>query len=114
VKSHKLIGSTRFDPQQKVKLKSVDGSTVETHGMVNAQVREGKLAIPMEFHLVNKQKDIEGDGIIGKDFLQNMRTQICYGSKMVRFKWNNLSCEELLISKGEIGRESREVKTITL
>jgi hypothetical protein len=114
VKSHKLIGSTRFDPQQKVKLKSVDGSIVETHGLVKARVREGKLEIPIKFQLVNKQIDIEGDGIIGKDFLQNMRAQICYGRKVVRFKWNNLSFEKLLISNGEIGKGSREVKTITL
>jgi hypothetical protein len=58
VKSHKLIGSTRFEPQQNFKLKSLDGSIVETHGLVKAQVREGELAIPMKFQLVNKQIDI--------------------------------------------------------
>jgi hypothetical protein len=84
VKSRKLIDSIRFDPQQ-VKLQSVDGSIVDTQWLVKAQVREGKLAIPMEFQLVNKQIDI-GNGIKGKDFLQNMRAQTCYGSKMVRFK----------------------------
>jgi hypothetical protein len=88
VKSHKLIGSTRFDPQQ-VKLKSVDGSIVETHGVVKAKVREGELEIPIKFQLVNKQVTIEGDGILGKDFLQNMKAQICYGNRTVKFKWKN-------------------------
>jgi hypothetical protein len=55
VKRHKLIGSTRFDPQQKVKLKSIDGSVVETLRLVEAQVRERKLTILMKFQLVNKQ-----------------------------------------------------------
>jgi hypothetical protein len=38
VKSQKLIGSTRFDPQRKIKLKSVDGSVVETNGLIEAKV----------------------------------------------------------------------------
>jgi hypothetical protein len=114
VKSHKLIGSTRFDPQQAVKLKSVDGSIVETHEVVNANIREGELEIPMQFQLINKQVDIEGDGILGKDFLQNMKAQICYGNRTVKFKWKNHSFEKQLICHKEIGREDKEVRTITL
>lgn len=114
IKSKRLIGSTRLDPQRKVRLKSVDGSIIETHGVVKARVEEGKLKIPMEFQLVSKQVDLEGDGIIGKDFLEKMGAQICYRSKTVKFEWNNFSFEKKLKSREEIGKESREVKTISL
>jgi hypothetical protein len=46
VKSTKLLGTTEFDPQQKVNVKSIDGSIVETHGIVNICVHEGELNIP--------------------------------------------------------------------
>jgi hypothetical protein len=91
ISSKKLIGTTEFEPQQKVRLKSFDGSVVETHGLVNAHVQEGKVEIPVEFQLVNKQVDLEGDGIVGKDFLQKMKAQICYESKSVNFQWQNFS-----------------------
>jgi hypothetical protein len=65
VKSQKLIGSTRYEPQQKLELKSVDGSVVETYGLIEAKVEEGSLKVPISLQLVNKQLDIEGDGILG-------------------------------------------------
>jgi hypothetical protein len=76
INSKKLINTTEFEPQQKVRLKSVHGSVVETHGLVKAQVLGGNMSIPMELQLVSKQVDIEGDGILGKDFLQKMKAQI--------------------------------------
>jgi hypothetical protein len=94
INSRKLIGTTEFEPQQKVRLKNVDGSTVETYGLVQAHVQEGRTSIHVEFQLVNKQVDIEGDGILGKDFLQKMKAQICYKDRSLSFEWNNL------ISKG--------------
>jgi hypothetical protein len=93
INSKKLISTAEFQPQQKVRLESVDGSVVETLGLVKAQVLEGKLSIPIEFQLVNKQVDIEGNGILGKDFLQRMKAQICYESRRVNFKW------KILVSK---------------
>jgi hypothetical protein len=70
VYSKKLIGTTEFEPRQKVIFKSVDGSIVETYGLVQAHLLEEKMSIPVEFQLVNQQVDIEGDGILGRDFLQ--------------------------------------------
>jgi hypothetical protein len=113
VKSKKLTGTTEFEPQQ-VKLKCVDGSVVETHGLVKAQVREGRASIPMEFQLVNKQVDLEGNGILGKDFLTKMKAQICYRSKSIKFSWKKFSFENKLTNTGQVEKESREVRTITL
>jgi hypothetical protein len=64
IKSPRLIGNTRFDPQQKIRLKLVDGALVETHGLIEAKVMEGNLRIPISLQLVSKQLDIEGDGIL--------------------------------------------------
>jgi hypothetical protein len=97
VKSKKLIGTTEFESQQKVRLKCIDGSVVETHGLVKTQVREGKVSIPMEFQFVNKQvisKETE------KDFLTKMKAQICYKSKSVKFKCKNFSFENKLTNTG--------------
>jgi hypothetical protein len=40
IKSPKLIGTTEFDPSQRVRVKCVDGSVVETHGMVKVCISE--------------------------------------------------------------------------
>jgi hypothetical protein len=80
---------------------------------VKAQVREGKFSIPMEFQLVNKQVDLEGDGILGKDFLTKVKAQICYDNNSVRFKWHNFSFEKKLTRAGQIEKESRKVRMIT-
>jgi hypothetical protein len=108
VKSQKLIGSTRFDPQRKIKLKSVDGSVVETNGLIEAKVEEGSLRIPISLQLVNKQLDIEGDGILGKDFLLKTRAQICYKQKRVNFKWQNSRSEKLLKATKKQKKEMRK------
>jgi hypothetical protein len=41
IKSPKLVGTTEFDPSQKMRVKCVDGSVVETHGAVKACLCEG-------------------------------------------------------------------------
>jgi hypothetical protein len=112
ISSKKLIGTTEFNPQQKIRLKSVDGSIVEMHSLLKAQVQEGKVEIPIEFQLIIEQVDLEGDGILGKDFLQKMKAQIRYENKSVNFKWRNVSFENKLTSKGETN--NREVRKITL
>jgi predicted aspartyl protease len=86
VKSTKLLGTTEFDPQQKVKVKSIDGSIVKTHGIVNICVHKGELNIPFDFHLVNKQVELVYDGIVGRDFLRHTRVKVCYVSNTVTFK----------------------------
>jgi hypothetical protein len=42
---NKLIGSTEYDPENKVKVKCVDGSTMETHGVVKARNEISNISI---------------------------------------------------------------------
>jgi hypothetical protein len=85
IKSPKLICTTEFDPSDRVRVKCVDGSIVETHGTIDTCVREGKKKIHFKFQLVNKQVDLAYDGIIGRDFLRNAKARICFKSNMVVF-----------------------------
>ena len=62
-----------YDPEKEVKLKCVDGSPVENHGVVEAKIVHGNSQIMNDFQLVNKQVDILCDGILGCDFLQHAR-----------------------------------------
>jgi hypothetical protein len=109
IKSEKLIGSTEFEPREKVKLKGVEGSIVETHGSVNARIHEGNATIPVVFQLVSKQVDIQGDGILGKDVLQKMKAKICYENRILELKGETFTiCKPLQdqyhSGKGESGR----------
>jgi hypothetical protein len=114
--SKKLIGETRFEPLQKVRLKSANGSIVETHGLVKAEIMEKDVSIPFNFQLVSHQLDMEGDGILGKDFLQEMRAQICYRNNTVTFNGERFNAKKTLLSKAQLEKEKGEhaVRTITL
>lgn len=59
IKSKKLISTTEFELQRKVRLKGVDGSVVETHRLVKAQAIEGNMSVPIEFQLVIRQIEKE-------------------------------------------------------
>ena len=72
INSRKVIGTTKFEPRRKTRLKSVNEAIIESHGIVAANVLEGSVSIPVEFQLVSKQVDLERDGILGKDFLQKV------------------------------------------
>jgi hypothetical protein len=65
VKSSMLASGTEFDPDQKVKIKSVNGSIIETHGTLVLHILGGGVVNPFKFHLVNKQVDLVYDGILG-------------------------------------------------
>jgi hypothetical protein len=64
-----LRGTAEFEPNEKVRVKSVDGSVIETHGSRETKIREGIVEIPFTFQLVSKQVDIKCDGILGRDFI---------------------------------------------
>ena len=83
LKGDKLIGTTEYDPKGKVRVKCVDGSPIETHGVVEARVELNSSSIVHGFQLVNKQVDIPCDGILGRDFLQNARARVSYESRTV-------------------------------
>ena len=38
LKGDNLIGTTEYDPERKVKVKCVDGSPMETHGVLEARI----------------------------------------------------------------------------
>jgi hypothetical protein len=68
LKGDKLIDSTEFDPGRKATVKSVNGSPIDMHGVVEKKVNLGDNPILHDFHLVSKQVDIPCDGILGRDF----------------------------------------------
>jgi hypothetical protein len=86
VKGEKLIETTEFDPRQKVKVKCVDGSPSETHGVVETKIIIGNNEIPHSLLLVSKQVDLPCDGILGRDFFQIAKATICYASRTVTLR----------------------------
>jgi hypothetical protein len=83
LKADKLIGNTEVDPKRKVKVKCVNGSPIETDGIVEVRVKLGSDLIPHDFHLVSERVEVPCDGILGRDFLAMARAKICYESRTV-------------------------------
>ena len=86
VKSYKLLGTAEFDPKDRVRVKSVERSVVETHSSIETRMREGGVDVPFQFQLVSKQVDLKGDGILGRDFLELMQARICYKERSLIFR----------------------------
>jgi hypothetical protein len=86
LKAEKLTGSTEVDPKRKVKVKCVNGSPIETDGLVEAELRLRSSLLPHKFQLVNEQVEIPCDGILGRDFLVSANARICYESRTVTLK----------------------------
>jgi hypothetical protein len=72
-----LLGTGELEPRDRVRVKSVEGSMIETHSSLETQILEGEMSISYRLQLVSKQVDLKGDGILGRDFLKAMRTRIC-------------------------------------
>jgi hypothetical protein len=77
VKSEELLSTAELEPRDRVRIKSVEGSIIETHGSLETQVRESEMNIPYRLQLVSKQVDLKGNGILRHDFLTAMRARIC-------------------------------------
>jgi len=60
VKSYKLLETAEFEPKDRVRVKSVEGCVIETHGSIETRIREGRIDIPFRFQLVSKQVDLKG------------------------------------------------------
>jgi hypothetical protein len=90
VKSEKLLGTAEFEPRERVRVKSVEGSTIETHGSLEARIFDGEVSIPYRLQLVSKQVDLKGDGILGRDFLKAMRARICYREQVLTFEYKGI------------------------
>jgi hypothetical protein len=82
-KGQNLIDSTEYDSERKVRVKSINGSLVETHQAMEAEISLENSSISHKFQLVNKQVDIPCDGILGRDFFRNAKAQICYNTQRV-------------------------------
>ena len=97
LKSRRLLGMAEFEPKDRVRVKSVEGSITETHGSTETKILEGSLQIPFHFKLVRKQVDLLGDGILGQDFKQ-MQTKICYQSRTLTFTYAGVTITKSLSS----------------
>jgi hypothetical protein len=58
------MGSTKYDPERKIRLKSGSGTLIETHGAIETEVNIENSSITHEFQLVSKQVNIFCDGIL--------------------------------------------------
>jgi hypothetical protein len=113
LKGEKLIGSTKYDPERRVRVKSVSGSLIETHGAIEAVIELKNSLITHEFQLVSKQIDIPCDGLLGRDFLRNAKAQICYETQCAKI---NGELIKMVSAKPEIAKteKRREAKKISL
>jgi len=96
LRSRKLLGTAEFEPRYRVRVKSVEGSVIETHGSIETKILEGSLQIPFRFQLVSKQADMLGDGILGRDFLQKMQAKLCYQNRTLTFTYAGVTITKSL------------------
>jgi len=75
VKSYKLLEISEFEPKDRIRVKSVEGSFIETHGSIETRIRGGGMDIPFYFQLVSKHVGLKGDGILGRDILNQRRPE---------------------------------------
>jgi len=90
VKSKKLLGTDEFEPWDRVCVNSIDGSILETHGSTETRIRADGVDIPYSFQLVSQQVDLQGDGILGHDFLKVMQAHICYKERLLTFQYEGI------------------------
>jgi hypothetical protein len=85
LKPNDLDKARTYNPDGRVKVNGVDGSIIETLGIVQTVVKADLLKIPFTFQLVNNQVDIPCYGILGGDFLEHAGARICYASGTLTF-----------------------------
>jgi hypothetical protein len=110
VKSYKLLGTAEFEPKDRVRVKSVEGYVIETHGSIEIWIRERGIVIPFRLQLVSQQVDLKGDGILECDFFKLMQARICYRERSLTFqhKWFVIHKELRSLQEPEI-RDCQEV-----
>jgi len=69
LKSRRLLGTAEFERRDRVRVKSVEGSVIETHGSIETKILEGSLQIPFRFQLVSTQLTCWETEIWGETFL---------------------------------------------
>ena len=78
VKSYTLLGSAESEPKDRVRIRSVEGSAIETHGSIETWIQEGGIQIPFCLQLVRQQVDLKRNWILGHHFLKLMQARIYY------------------------------------
>ena len=99
------------------KVKSVEGSMIETQGSLETRIIEGELSVPYRLQLVSKQVDLKGDGILGRDFFKATQARICYREQALIFQYKGTFVRKKLTSlRGvELGTSGdRKVNKLTL
>jgi hypothetical protein len=94
--SKRLLGTTEFEPRDRVRVKSVEGSIIETRGSIEIKILKGPVHIPFCFQLVSKQVDLLGDRFLGRDFLKQMQAKICYYSRTLTFTYAGVTISKPL------------------
>jgi len=94
--------------RKRVKVKCVDGSPMDTHGVLEAKIEIHNSSVVHGFQLVNKQVDIPCDGILGNDFLQHANTKFCYESRTATL--NGEECEMVNETENFGAREPNKLK----
>jgi len=107
-----LLRTAEFEPKDRVRVKSVEGSVIETHGSIETRIREGGMDIPFHFQLVSKQVDVKGDGILGRDFFKLMQARICYKERSLTFRHAGCVMRKKLISLAEREREAHQAVAV--
>ena len=54
LKSRRLLETAEFEPRDRVRVKIIEDSVIETHGSTETKLLEGSLQIPFRFQLVWK------------------------------------------------------------
>jgi hypothetical protein len=78
LKPDNLDKTKQYEPEGRVQVKSVNGSTIQTMGTVQTVMYEGSVRKPFTFQLLDKRIDLPCDGILGRDFLAHAGAKICY------------------------------------
>jgi hypothetical protein len=106
VKSQKLLSTAEYEPKDRVRVRGVEGSSIETHGTVETKILESEISIPYRLQLVSKQVDVRCDGILGRNFLQAMSVSICYKERALIFWYKGICVRKKLTFLPEIERET--------
>ena len=102
------MGAAEFEPKDRVRVKSVEGSVIETHGNIQTRIREGGIDIPFRLQLVSKLVGLKGDGILGREFFKSLQSRICYKGRSLTFRHAGCVMHKKLISLPELEREAHQ------
>jgi hypothetical protein len=96
LKPNNLDKMKQFDPERRVQVKSVSGSTIHTQWAVQAVLYEESVRIPFTFQLVDKRVDPPFDGIRGRDFLAHAGARIFYETGTVTLGTGKTKIQKVL------------------